>query len=61
MTHDISVRRDELPERSLDLVEVDVGDEAIDAGIDAGRLAAVHIAARRNEMGQHLQTASPRA
>jgi hypothetical protein len=59
VTHDIFVRYDELPERGLDLVEVDVGDESIDAGIDAGRLAPMHIAARRNEIGQHLQIREP--
>ena len=39
VTHDIVVRHDELPEQSVDLVEIDVGDETINAGIDAGRLA----------------------
>ena len=53
VTHDIFVRYDELPERSLDLVEIDVGDESIDAGVDAGRLAAMHIAARRSHLLEH--------
>ena len=53
VTHDMPVRHDELPERSLDLVEVGVGDESIDAGVDAGRLAAMHIAARRSHLLEH--------
>ena len=32
MLHDISVRHHELPERGFDLVEVDIGNEAINAG-----------------------------
>ena len=38
MVHQIGVRSDELLERRVDVVEVDVGDEAIDPGVDAGWL-----------------------
>jgi hypothetical protein len=34
--HDILARHDELLERSVDLEEIDVGDESINAGIDGG-------------------------
>ena len=38
--HDIAVGGDELLERGIDVVEIDIGDEAIDAGVDAGRALA---------------------
>jgi hypothetical protein len=38
--HDVAVRGHELLERGIDVLEIDVGDEAIDAGVDAGRLFA---------------------
>ena len=46
--HDIVVSDYELLEWRIDVVEVDVGDEAIDAGIDAGGFLAMHITARRD-------------
>ena len=52
---------DELLERRIDVVEIDIGDEAIDAGVDAGRLLAVHIAARRARgRASTCRSASPR-
>src|SRR5712692_11041079 len=33
----------------------DIGDEAVDAGVDAGGLLAVQVAARGREVRQHLQ------
>src|ERR1700716_3574554 len=56
---DIRVRHHELLERSVDLEEIDVGDESINAGIDAGRLWPMHVAVRRDEMGQHLEIREP--
>src|SRR5262245_37638512 len=55
VAHDVSMRHDELLERSLDIVEIDVGNEAVDTGIDAGRLLSVHIAIGGNEIGEHAQ------
>src|SRR6516225_6672245 len=49
------MRHHELPKRGVNREEVDIGDESINAGIDAGWLRSVHIAARRDEIGQHLQ------
>ena len=38
MPDEIAMRGDELPERRIDLVEVDVGEEAVDGRIDAAGL-----------------------
>src|SRR5438477_613570 len=35
VAHDIVMRNHELLERRVDVVEIDVGDEAVDAGVDA--------------------------
>src|SRR5690242_3712335 len=48
---EIRLRDDELPKRRLDRVEIDIGDEAIDRGVDAGRLRAEDEALRRDEIG----------
>src|SRR5262245_60557760 len=48
VAHEVSMRDDELLERGLDIVEQDIGDEAIDACIDAGGLIPMHIAIRRD-------------
>src|SRR6516164_11003589 len=37
MAHEIGVGGDELLERRIDVVKMDIGDEAIDAGVDARR------------------------
>src|SRR5438105_2321197 len=50
MAHKVSTRANELLERSLDVVEKDVGEEAVDPGIDAGRVLPVHIALRGNKV-----------
>src|ERR1700731_1145567 len=55
MTHQIAVRLDELLQRRLDIVEQDIGDEAIDAGIDTGRLRPMYVTLRRNQMRQYRQ------
>jgi len=53
MAHEIGVRGDELLERRIDVVKMDIGDEAVDAGVDAGRRLAVQVAARRHQVGQY--------
>ena len=53
VAHDVCVRHDELLEWSRDVVEIDVGNEAVDAGIDAGRFLAMHEALRGDEIGEH--------
>ena len=45
--HQIAVRQDEPLQRRVDVEEIDVGDEAVDASIDASRLGPVHIAVGR--------------
>src|SRR5262245_42450955 len=59
MTHNVLARRDESLERRINIVEIYIGDKAIDAGVDTGRLFPVHIALHRNEIGQHLQVSKP--
>src|ERR1700741_4214752 len=59
MSHDIVMGDDELLERRIDVVEIDVGDEAVDAGIDACRLLAVNIGAGGNELGQRSEIGKP--
>src|ERR1700726_4832890 len=59
MPHDIVMRDDELPERRIDVVEIDVGNEAVDAGIDAGRALAMHIALLRDQSGERREIGEP--
>jgi hypothetical protein len=59
VAHDVFVRDHALLERSIDIVEIDVGGEAIDPGIDAGWLLPMHIALRRKEIGQYPQIRKP--
>ena len=47
--------RHERLQRRRDRQEVDVGDKSINAGVDAGRFGAVHEAAARDQIGEHLQ------
>jgi hypothetical protein len=57
--HDIIVSGYELLERHIDVVEIDVGDEAIDAGIDAGGFLAMHITPRGDEIGKRPEIGEP--
>jgi hypothetical protein len=41
------------------IVEEDIGDETVDACIDAGRLLPMYIAVRGNDIGQDLQIGEP--
>ena len=59
MTHHVFRRYNELPKRGLNIIEEDIGDETVDACIDAGRLLPMHIAGRGNDIGQHLQIGEP--
>ena len=59
VAHHVSSRYDESLERSVNIVEEDIGDETIDACIDAGRRLPMHIAVRGNDIGQHLQISEP--
>ena len=59
--HDIIVSGYELLERCIDVVEIDVGDETIDAGIDAGGFLAMQITPRGDEPASAPRSASPRA
>src|SRR5580692_865052 len=52
---DILVGNDELLQRRIDVVEVDVGDKAVDGRIDARWLLAVQIALRRDQGGERPQ------
>src|SRR5215472_3884686 len=58
MLYKVRERRDKLLEGSIDIVEMDVGDESIDAGVYAGGLRPMHVAALRHEM-RHLQIREP--
>src|SRR5260370_5729481 len=57
--YDVAVRGHELLERGIDVVEIDVGDEAIDAGVDAGGPFAMDIALRRNQRGNRAEVGEP--
>src|SRR5260370_27066311 len=57
--YDVAVRGHELLERGIDVVEIDVGDEAIEAGVDAGRPFAMDIALRRNQRGNRAEIGEP--
>ena len=55
------MRSDALLERRVDVVEVDVGDEAIDPRVDARWLITVHITTSGDEAVSTSRSASPRA
>ena len=48
VTHDIVMSAYELLEWRIDIVEINIGDEAIDAGVNASGFLAVQITARGN-------------
>ena len=53
------MRRDEALERRVDCVKMNIGDEAVDAGVDAGRRRPVHVAVCRYEPRQHGEIGEP--
>src|SRR5262249_54268624 len=59
MPYELAMRCDEPLERSLDLVEINVGNESIDAGVDARRLRPMQITVCRDQVRQHLQIRKP--
>src|SRR5262245_30653951 len=59
MTHDVLLPCDESFERRINIVEIYIGDKAVDAGVDTGWLCPVDIALRGDEIGQHLQVGKP--
>src|SRR3954454_18347465 len=52
---DIWMCRDKLLERRVDLIEMNVGDETVDSGVDAARCGAEQISAFGDEIGEDLQ------
>ena len=57
---DVVVGGYELLEWRIDVVEINVGNEAIDARINAGRFRTMQITARREKIGKRPNS-SPRA
>src|SRR5260370_12500320 len=57
--HDVAVRGHELLERGIDVVEIDIGEEAVDAGVDAGRALAMDIALCRYQRGNRAEVGEP--
>src|SRR5262249_23185969 len=53
--HEVGRGADLAHERRFDLEEINIGDEAIDAGIDAAGRVAEKLSVRRQEARQHLQ------
>ena len=61
MPYKIGMRRDELLEWGIDLVEINIGDESVDGSVDTGRLRPMQVPIRRDKVRQHLQIRGPRA
>jgi hypothetical protein len=59
MADEVGVRGDKLLERRIDRVEINIGDEAVDAGVDAGRLGSMQVAVRGHEVRQNPQIREP--
>ena len=59
VARDVCTRYDELFQWGIDLVKIDVRNEAVDAGINAGRLVSMHITLRGNEIGEHAEIREP--
>jgi hypothetical protein len=59
MADEVAVRGDKLLERRIDRVEINIGDEAVDAGVDAGRLGSMQVAVRGHEVRQNPQICEP--
>src|SRR5262245_13026021 len=61
VTHHVFTRDHALLERSIDIVEIDIGDEAINPRIDAGWLLPMHIAFAGIRSASTFKSAGPRA
>ena len=59
MAHQILLRYHKLFQRRVDGIEINVGDKAINAGIEAGRAFTVHIAIGGNEIGEDGEIGEP--
>src|SRR5271170_6537447 len=59
MADEVGVRDDKLLERRIDRVEINIGDEAVDAGVDAGRLGSMQVTVRGHEVRQNPQIREP--
>jgi hypothetical protein len=55
MAHEIRFRDNRLFQRRIDVVEINIGDETIDAAIDARRLWSMQKTLLRNEIAQHIE------
>jgi hypothetical protein len=57
MPDEIGMRRDELLEWGIDIVEMNIGNEAVNlnTGVDAGRLQPMQVSSCRDQVSQHLQ------
>jgi hypothetical protein len=53
MADEVGMRGDKLLERRIDSVKLNIGYEAVDAGVDAGRLGAMQVAVRGHEVRQN--------
>ncbi len=55
MPDEILMRRDELLEWGIDIVEMNIGNEAVNTGVDASRFRPMQVPSCRDEVSQHLQ------
>ena len=55
MPDEILMRRNELLEWGIDIVEMNIGNKTVNTGVDAGRLRPMQVASCRDEVSQHLQ------
>src|SRR3984885_15188886 len=59
MLYQTVMRDHEFLQWRLDVVEVDIGDEAIDAGVDGRRSVAMHIALPRDQVCERGEVGKP--
>src|ERR1700752_4574260 len=59
MANKIALRGDELLERRLDRIEINIGEKTVDGRVNAHRFAAEYVAVRGDEIGQNLQIRKP--
>ena len=59
MLYQTVVRDHEFLQWRLDVIEVNVGNEAIDAGVDGRRSVAMYIALPRNQVGECSEIGEP--
>src|SRR5271156_4925380 len=59
MADEVGVRGDKLLERRIDRAEINIGDEAVDAGVAAGGRGSMQVAVRGHEVRQNPQIREP--